>query len=273
MSSLRIRIVDAFTDRPFTGNQAAVLRLDQVSEPPPDRWLSSLAAEMNLAETAFVLPPDPDSGADFGLRWFTPTIEVALCGHATLASAHCLFADGLAGPVRFATRSGVLTVQRLADGTLAMDFPAQPPEPIEPPDGLLKALGVDPVWVGWGGTDYLVEVADAQTVRNLKPDLATLATLPARGVIVTAGSDVPEADFVSRFFGPATGVPEDSVTGSAHTVLGPYWAPRVGLSELTGLQVSARTGLVGVRLAGDRVLLIGRAVTVLDGQLDPAVLA
>jgi len=199
--------------------------------------------------------------------------EVALCGHATLASAHCLFADGIAGPVRFATRSGVLTVQGLADGTLAMDFPAQPPEPIEPPEGLLKALGVEPVWVGWGGTDYLVEVADAQTVRNLNPDLATIATLPARGVMVTAGSDVPEADFVSRFFGPAIGVPEDSVTGSAHTVLGPYWAPRIGLSELTGLQVSARTGLVGVRLAGDRVLLIGRAVTVLDGQLNPAVLA
>jgi PhzF family phenazine biosynthesis protein len=271
VTTLRLRTVDAFTDRAFAGNPAAVLRLDQLSELPPDRWLAALAAEMNLAETAFVLPAAPDSGADFGLRWFSPTVEVDLCGHATLASAHCLFADGVAGPIRFGTRSGILTVQALAGGVLAMDFPAQPPQQIEPPDGLIEALRVEPVWVGRGGSDYLVEVADARTVRGLAPDLAVIGRLPARGVMVTAPSDVPGADFVSRFFAPATGVPEDAVTGSAHTVLGPYWAPRVGRTELTGLQLSARTGLVGVKLAGDRVVLTGRAVTVLDGQLSAGV--
>jgi predicted PhzF superfamily epimerase YddE/YHI9 len=280
VTTLRLRTVDAFTDRPFAGNPAGVLRLDGLRldrlrldggrEQPPDSWLAALAAELNLSETAFVLPGDPAAGIDFGLRWFSPVVEVDLCGHGTLASAHCLFADGVTGPIRFGTRSGVLTVQALPDGSLGMDFPAQPAVEIQPPDGLIEALRVEPRWVGWGGTDYLVEVAEARTVRELAPDLAMLARLPARGVMVTAASDVPEADFVSRFFGPAVGVPEDPVTGSAHTVLGPYWAPRIGRDELVGMQVSRRGGTVGVRLAGDRVLLSGRAVTVLDGQLAPS---
>ncbi|MGI8667841.1 MAG: PhzF family phenazine biosynthesis protein [Jatrophihabitans sp.] len=264
---MRLRTVDAFTDRAFGGNPAGVIRLDGLPEPPPERWLAALAAEINLAETAFVAATD-HGAADFGLRWFTPTVEVDLCGHATLAAAHCLFADGLQGPLRFATRSGVLTVTALPDGSRCMDFPAGPATRIVAPPGLAGILGAEPVWVGLGGTnDYLVELADAATVRSLAPDLARLARLPVRGVMVTAASDVPEADFVSRFFGPAVGVAEDPVTGSAHTVLGPYWASRSGRDELVGLQVSPRTGLVGVRLVGDRVLLSGRAVTVLDARL------
>ncbi|MEO6703196.1 MAG: PhzF family phenazine biosynthesis protein [Jatrophihabitantaceae bacterium] len=267
---MRLRTVDAFTDRPFTGNPAGVLRLDQLdslTEQPPDSWLAALAAEVNLSETAFVLPAEAGTEADFGLRWFSPTVEVDLCGHGTLATAHCLFADGVAGPIRFSTRSGILTVQALADGSLAMDFPAQPPSEISPPDGLLEAIGAPARWVGWGGTDYLVEVADAATVRALAPDLVRIAALPARGVMVTAGSDEPGADFVSRFFGPAVGVAEDPVTGSAHTVLGPYWGQRLGKDELVGRQLSRRGGTVSVRLLGDRVLLSGWAVIVSDGQL------
>ncbi len=267
MSSLRVRTVDAFTSRPFTGNPAGVVRLDGLLTQPPDGWCAAVAAELNLAETAFVSSTET-AGADFGLRWFTPAVEVELCGHATLAAAHCLFADGVIGPIRFATRSGILTVTALPDGSRSMDFPANPAEPIEPPDGLADALGAEPVWVGRAGTgDYLVELADAATVRGLRPDLAGLARFPVRGVVVTAASDVPEADFVSRFFGPAVGVPEDPVTGSAHTALAPYWSSRMGKTELLGLQVSARSGLVGVRLAGDRVALNGHAVVMLDAQL------
>lgn len=267
MNTLRLRTVDAFASRPFTGNPAGVLRLDELATQPPDSWQAAVAAELNLAETAFVSATEV-VGADFGLRWFTPTVEVDLCGHATLAAAHCLFVDGVIGPIRFATRSGILTVSALPDGSRSMDFPANPAERIEPPEGLVEALGAEPVWVGLGGTnDYLVELADAATVRALSPDLAAIARFPVRGVVVTAASDVAEADFVSRFFGPAVGVPEDPVTGSAHTALGPYWASRTGRTELVGLQASARSGLVGVRLLGDRVALSGRAVVVLDAQL------
>jgi PhzF family phenazine biosynthesis protein len=265
MNTPRLRTVDAFTDRPFGGNPAGVVLLEQAPSP---EWMTALAAELRYSETAFVIAADvPD--ADYRLRWFTPTVEVDLCGHATLAAAHCLFADGVASPIRFATRSGVLTVSTLGDGLLQMDFPACPPEAVQAPDGLADTLGAEPLWVGRGGTDdLLVELADARTVRELTPDLAAVAALGGRGVIVTAAADgTGDHDFVSRLFAPLVGVPEDPVTGSAHTVLGPYWAAKLGKNELTGRQVSARSGVVGVRLAGDRVLLTGRAVTVLDGHL------
>jgi PhzF family phenazine biosynthesis protein len=280
---IRVRTVDAFTDQVFGGNPAGVIRLDEPPAPSgghSDAWCARVAAELNLSETAFILATDTED-ADFGLRWFTPAVEVDLCGHATLASAHVLFADGLASPIRFSTRSGILTVSRQSDGSIAMDFPAQPPTKVDTPPELAAALGTAIGWCGIGGGDYLVELTDEAAVRAVQPDLAALARLPVRGVIVTALSDVPGsddsvarrrqtaggADFVSRFFGPAVGVPEDPVTGSAHTVLGPYWSAKLGRTELTGLQVSARTGLVGVKVEGDRVELTGRAVTVIDGML------
>lgn len=275
MTNLRLRTVDAFADRAFTGNPAGVLRLD--GRPPvPESWLAAIAAELNLAETAFVLDAGEAqaAGADFGLRWFTPAVEVDLCGHATLAAAHCLFGDGVASPVRFATRSGVLAVALLPDGSLELDFPSRPAQPIEPPAGLLAALGLDlahTVWVGRGGTDdLLVEVRDAGIVGDLAPDSAALARLRCRGVIVTAASDLAGVDFVSRFFAPAVGVAEDPVTGSAHTVLAPYWQHKLGRAELVGRQLSARSGSVGVRVLGERVALRGRAVTILDGSLSAA---
>lgn len=274
MTTVRLRIVDAFADRAFTGNPAAIIRLDDRNphQLPHEDWFRALAVELNTPATGFVLPAG-DAPADFRLRWFTPSVELELCGHATLASAHCLFDDGLAGPIRFATRSGVLSARRQDDGAVVLEFPAQPASRIEPPDGLATALGAEPVWVGEGGGKYLVELVDAATVRQLQPDIPALLDLPISAVVVTAGSDLPEADFVSRCFAPALGNPEDPVTGSAHTVLGPFWAARLGRDQLTGLQLSRRTGLVGVRLVADRAELTGRAVVVLDGQLGPAVLA
>jgi PhzF family phenazine biosynthesis protein len=268
MNTPRLRIVDAFIDRPFGGNPAGVVLLDRAPSP---QWMTALAAELGYSETAFVIAAEL-ADADYRLCWFTPAVEVDLCGHATLAAAHCLFADGVASPIRFATRSGVLTVATRTDGSLEMDFPACPPVAVQTPDGLAETLGAEPLWVGRGGTDdLLVELADARTVRELTPDLEAVAALGGRGVIVTAAADgAGDHDFVSRLFAPVIGVPEDPVTGSAHTVLGPYWAAKLGKSELTGWQVSARSGVVGVQLAGDRVLLTGRAVTVLDGYLTDA---
>ena len=267
MTELRLRTVDAFTDRAFSGNPAAVVVLD---ETPPDGWMSALAREMNLSETAFVIREVlPD--ADFRLRWFTPMMEVDLCGHATLASAHCLLEDGVIGPIRFATRSGVLIVSRQADGSLSMDFPAAPAAEVDAVPGMAEALGAAVKWTGRsrGGIDFLLGLlADELTVRELSPDLAGVAGLDASGVIVTASADTgrPYA-FVSRVFAPNAGIPEDPVTGSSHAVLSPFWSERLGLTALVGLQVSARSGLVGVELRGDRVAVSGRAVTVLDGVL------
>jgi PhzF family phenazine biosynthesis protein len=265
--------VDGFTDRAFAGNPAAVLRLDDRDPDrlPDETWYQRMAAELNMPATGFVLPADgPD--ADFRLRWFTASVELELCGHATLASSRCLFDDGVAGPIRFRTRTGVHTVREDPSGAVVLDFPAQPAKQIEVPDGLAEALGgAEPIWVGEGGGDYLVELADAAVVRRLRPNLDLIARYPVRGVIVTATSDVPDADFVSRFFPPSVGIAEDSVTGSAHTVLAPFWAERLGTDELIGLQVSRRTGRVGIRLAGDRTELSGNAVVVLDGRLTAAV--
>jgi PhzF family phenazine biosynthesis protein len=230
---------------------------------------------MKHAETAFARPSDA-ADADWDLRWFTPTVEAELCGHATLATTHAMAADGLAdGKVRFSTRSGILTAEVAPDGAITLDFPAAPPIAAEPPEGLADALGVEPVAVYRTGSlgDLLSVLPDEKAVRAITPDLAAVAQLSTReeirGLIVTAAAEDPEAgyDFVSRFFAPAYGIPEDPVTGSAHTVLAPYWAGRLGRDHLVGFQASARGGLLHVVPDGDRVLLTGRAVTVLDGTL------
>jgi len=269
VTGVRLRTVDAFAERPFTGNPAAILVLD---ETPPDDWMAAVARETNLSDTGFVIREDvPD--ADFRLRWFTPTVEIDLCGHATLASAHCLFEDGYDGPIRFATRSGILTVERQADGSLAMDFPAWLSTEHEPArDAVADAIGahVESTALTTNGAFLLALMPDEAVVRDLHPDLDAVAMLSASvGLIPTAQAD-PEAvyDFVSRVFAPQAGIPEDPVTGSAHTALAPYWAARLGRTTMTGLQVSPRSGLVGVELHGDRVTVTGRAVTVFDGALN-----
>jgi len=268
--------VDAFAAKRFGGNPAAVCVL--VAEPDAT-WMADIAREMNLSETAFVFPVEPDC-ADHGafrLRWFTPSVEVALCGHATLASAHVLWEEGRLAPhvsARFYTKSGLLTCTRIGHW-IEMDFPATFVEPAEPPEQLTEALfaqaGPAAIrFVGRSKFDYLVEVADEATVRALKPNHQLLRQLPVRGVIVTApaeAADAHEYDFVSRFFAPGSGVDEDPVTGSAHCALAPYWLPRFGKHEMTGYQASPRGGIVKVRPVEDRVFLSGQAVTVLRGEL------
>jgi PhzF family phenazine biosynthesis protein len=266
LAGVRLRMVDSFTDRPFTGNPAAVVVLD---ETPPDEWMAAVARETSVPDTAFVIrEAAPD--ADFRLRWFTPTVEVDLCGHATLASAHCLFEDRAGGSIRFATRSGVLTVSRREDGSIAMDFPAWPPAQFDAVDATAGALGVDVTWTGRTDNEVflLALVADEASVRGLTPDLAAVGGLDAGAVVVTAPADSGRGyDFVSRVFAPNLGIPEDPVTGSAHTVVGPFWAERLGRTSLVGLQASSRPGQVGVEMNGDRVTLTGRAITVFDGAL------
>jgi PhzF family phenazine biosynthesis protein len=275
---MRIRIIDAFTDRPFAGNPAAVCLLDGDAW-PDEGWMRRVAAEMNLSETAFAHPLPAGAGADWALRWFTPTVEANLCGHATLATAHALHGDGATdGTVRFGSRSGVLVAHAHQDGSITLDFPAAPAAEAPVPDGLADALGATPeAACGTGALgDLLVVLADEATVRALTPDVTALAGLAdrdgVRGFIVTAAASDPRRgyDFVSRFFAPAQGIPEDPVTGSAHTALAPYWSARLGRDALTGLQASARTGLVRTAVHGDRVHLTGRAVTVLDGTLQHA---
>ncbi|MEX2673183.1 MAG: PhzF family phenazine biosynthesis protein [Phycisphaeraceae bacterium] len=288
---MKIYQVDAFTDRPFTGNPAAVVLLEQEADAA---WMQQVAAEMNLSETAFVTFPPPlpppvspqhhtkppyntIGNKVGGLRWFTPAVEVNLCGHATLAAAHVLWEAGWlerTEPARFETRSGTLTARLRADGWIELDFPAGPAAALDADD--VRALGFDAqtmlnceaVHVGRSAEDLLVEVADAQTVQTLKPDFARLAELPVRGIAVTApASTETEADFVSRFFAPAVGIDEDPVTGSAHCMLGPWWADRLGRAGLVGHQLSQRGGTVRVNVKGDRVELAGRAVTVFEGEL------
>lgn len=272
VATMRMLVVDAFTSRPFAGNPAGVCLLDGPADPG---WMQRVAAEMRHSETAFVRPLEGDPEAGFELRWFTPFMEVALCGHATLASAHALYATGTVAPgaeIRFRTlRSGVLTITRAAGGELSMDFPAQPAAPVETPDGLAEALGLTVLGTGRNAQDdLLVEVADEAAVRGAAPDIAAVARIDACGVIVTAAAADPGAghDFVSRFFGAkALGGKEDPVTGSAHCALAPFWAARLGRDTLTGYQASERGGHVRVDLRGDRVILSGTAVTVLDGTL------
>jgi predicted PhzF superfamily epimerase YddE/YHI9 len=253
--------VDAFTDRPFAGNPAAVCLLPAWRE---DGWLQAVAREMNLSETAFLV----ERPGHHDLRWFSPTVEVALCGHATLASAHVLWQQGLttADEIRFSTRSGVLTAVRRG-GDIELDFPLKPAEDCEAPPGLAEALGASPRYVGRNNLDYLVEVDSEAVLRGLAPDFRRLGAVPARGVIVTSRSADPRFDFVSRFFAPAAGIDEDPVTGSAHCCLGDFWRKRLGRSEFLAYQASARGGMVKVRVAKDRAFLGGTAVTVARGQL------
>ncbi len=259
---LPITQVDAFTGAPFGGNPAAVCILP---EPRPAAWMQAVASEMNLSETAFLHREE----RGYNLRWFTPKVEVELCGHATLASAHVLWESGALGldeQACFTTCSGLLTATRRGDW-IEMDFPARPARPVAAPIGLAPALGTQPRYVGQNVFDYLVEVESEDALRALRPDFGALAALPVRGVIVTARAATEEYDFVSRFFAPAVGVDEDPVTGSAHCCLAPFWAARLGKEELVGRQISERGGIVRVRLVDDRVLLGGQAVTVLHGEL------
>ena len=261
MSRDRCWQVDAFADRPFAGNPAAVCWLE---EPAEQAWMQALAAEMNLSETAFARRV----GDDYELRWFTPIVEVDLCGHATLATAHALWTSGIAADetLRFHTRSGVLSCRR-AEDWIELDFPATPARASSPSPALLAGLGVEPMFVGDSRFYVLVEVESAEIVRSLKPDFVKLGQAPTLGVIVTARSDDPRYDFISRFFAPALGVNEDPVCGSAHCVLAPYWAEKLGKTQLSAYQASARGGVLRLRLGGDRVALGGQAVTVWEGEL------
>jgi PhzF family phenazine biosynthesis protein len=278
---MRIRVIDAFTDRPFAGNPAAVCLLDGPGW-PDEAWMQRVAGEMNLSETAFAHPlpasanarTDASADADWSLRWFTPTVEVDLCGHATLATAFALHADrGGAGTVRFRSRSGVLVTHSHDDGSVTLDFPLAEVSEVPPPEWVAPALGVDRCATYRTGSlgDLLVVLPDEQAVRDLVPDLAAVERAcrrdGLRGIIVTAPASGTGYDFVSRFFAPVVGVDEDPVTGSAHTALAPYWSARLGPDRLTGRQVSARGGLVHTEVRGDRAHLTGRAVTVLDGTL------
>jgi len=261
--AIPIVTVDAFTNQLFAGNPAAVCMLP---EPRPDEWLRHLAREMNLSATAFLVRRDDE----FDLRWLTPTVEIDLCGHATLASAHVLWEEGhlpRATQARFHTRSGLLTAERHGEW-IELDFPVQRGVPAEPLPSLLSGLGITAATaVMKNRLDYLVEVESEEELRAVKPNHTLLRQIPVRGVIVTARSDSPSFDFMSRFFAPASGIDEDPVTGSAHTALGPYWGAKLGKSEMTAYQASARGGIVRLRLAGDRIVLGGQAVTVTRATL------
>ena len=264
MKLIPVVTVDAFTDQPFGGNPAAVCVL---RAPAPEPWMRSVAAEMNLSETAFLWP----EGEGYHLRWFTPRVEVALCGHATLASAHVLWETGQLRPdesAHFYTRSGQLTCHR--DGAwIEMNFPSRSAAEVPPPPGLLDALGLDPheaEFVGLSQYDYLIQTVSVDVVKQLRPNFSALKSLNIRGIIVTAAGNTP-FDFTSRFFAPGAGIDEDPVTGSAHCTLAPFWAPRLGLTTLLAWQASERGGVVGVEVRGDRVILRGQAITMMTAQL------
>ncbi len=254
--TLPLAIVDAFTSEAFSGNQAAVCVM---LGPRDASWMQKVASEMNFAETAFL---NPHGHGEFELRWFSPAVEIDLCGHATLASAHVLWETGRLArdtEARFHTRSGLLTANQRGDW-IELDFPATPAEPVAAPLGLLEALGTTAAYVGKSKFDYLVELDSEAAVRNLEPDFARLGAIPARGVMLTV-------DFVSRFFGPAVGIDEDPATGSAHCCLAPFWSERLAKTAFSAHQLSKRGAVLEVELKGDRVLLRGHAVTVLRGEL------
>lgn len=265
---MKIYQVDAFTDRPFKGNPAAVCIL---TEEKDDGWMQNVAGEMNLSETAFLLP---QKNGYYNLRWFTPTDEVDLCGHATLSSAHILWERGYIKKdqiAKFETKSGFLSAE-LKNNWIELNFPAEPANQeqlSDLPAELLNSLGItNPRYVGKNRLDYLIEVQSANKLKSLKPDFASLGSfLSFRGVIVTCCSDSSQYDFLSRYFAPGVGIDEDPVTGSAHCCLGPYWKEKLNKSELIGYQASKRGGIVKVTLKDDRVYLKGQAVTVLTGEL------
>jgi predicted PhzF superfamily epimerase YddE/YHI9 len=263
MKSQPLYQVDAFAEQPFSGNPAGVMPLDEF---PDDRRLQAIAAQMNLAETAFVVP----RGDAFDLRWFTPTVEVDLCGHATLATAFVLWETGRlprSQTARFHTRSGWLSAEPTADQAVSLDFPALPVSPAAPPAELLAAFDFQPTFVGFSKFDYLLEAPAAADVRAARADLSKVARLDKRGVIITARGDDPKFDCVSRFFAPAVGVDEDPATGSAHCSLGPYWSAKLGRATLRCFQASPRGGFLTVQVAGSRVHLIGRAILIWRGEL------
>ncbi len=262
--SLSIIQVDAFTDKAFSGNPAAVCLLAQ-PQAQDEGWMQNVASEMNLSETAFLYR----QADGFNLRWFTPAAEVELCGHATLASAHVLWEMGHLPPqeqARFHTLSGLLTAERQGDW-IELDFPATPESPAEAPPGLATALGVEPKYIGKNQFDYLVEVESEEIVRAMQPNFSLLQSVSCRGVVVTSRASSKGYDFVSRFFAPQVGINEDPVTGSAHCCLGPFWGARLEKKKFTAYQASPRGGVVRVRLDGRRVHLGGQAVTVLRGEL------
>jgi PhzF family phenazine biosynthesis protein len=259
---VRIVQADAFTDEPFRGNPAAVMLLPK---PTSETWMQNVAREMNLSETAFLVR----RAEGFDLRWFTPAAEVDLCGHATLASAHVLWETGELArteTARFHTKSGVLTAD-CNDPWIEMDFPAEAESECDAPDELLRGLGVDTLYVGRNRLDFLAEIESEEALRAVKPDFSSLRTLGTRGAMITARASTPGFDFVSRYFAPSFGVDEDPVTGSTHCCLAPYWAKRLGKDDMVGSQASERGGVVRVGVKGDRVILGGKAVTVLVGEL------
>ncbi len=260
--------VDSFTEEAFLGNPAGVCVLDKAAD---ETWMQNVAMEMNLSETAFLYKVEEGEGGEEGydLRWFTPAVEVEMCGHATLASAHILWTEGYEPKdteLCFHTLSGILKARKQGEW-IELDFPQQPETRVDAPPGLLEALRIEPVHIGKNKFDYFVEVESEKIVRNLRPNIAMLKEFKVRGVIVTARSDSGEYDFVSRFFAPGAGIDEDPVTGSAHCCLAPYWSKKLGTDEMVGFQASARGGTVKVKLAGNRVLLGGKAVTVFKGEL------
>lgn len=264
---MKIYQVDAFTDRRFAGNPAAVCLLEQAGD---ESWMRQVAREMNLSETAFL----HREGDRFRLRWFTPTVEVDLCGHATLASAHILWETGALPPDRtaqFTTCSGALAARR-KDDWIELDFPVEAPTAASPPAGLTATLGVEPLWIGRNRLDWLVEIASEGDLRRLDPDFRALKAVPLggeveRGVIVTTRATSPGFDFISRYFAPAAGIDEDPVTGSTHCCLGPFWGERLAKSVLIAYQASERGGTLRLRLDGERIFISGQAVTILRGEL------
>jgi PhzF family phenazine biosynthesis protein len=260
--AIEIYQADTFTEVPFGGNPAGVCLLPG---PADEEWMQKVAREMNVSETAFLYGVK----GGYNLRWFTPTVEVEICGHATLASAHILWEAGRAprsGVIEFHTMSGVLTAE-MNGGMIELDFPSEPAGDAAAPQALTESLGVKPLYVGKNRFDYLVEVGSEKEVRALSPDFALLGTIQVRGVMVTASSDDAKYDFVARFFGPASGINEDPATGSAYCCLGPYWEKKLGKSEFLAYQASERGGVIGVRVMGERVKLLGKAVTVFKGVM------
>ncbi|MFE4429128.1 PhzF family phenazine biosynthesis protein [Peribacillus butanolivorans] len=260
---MELTIINTFTDQPFRGNPAAVCFF---SEEKNTEWMQQIAKETNLPVTAFIINLHKN---ECSLRWFTPSIEIPICGHGTLASSFFLWGKGYAQknkPIVYQTKSGVLT-SKLVDGMVQLEFPSLIEKEAIAPDLLIKALGVVPTYVGQNKWDYLIEVQSEEIVRNLNPDIDLIAQLPIRGIIVTSQSDSSEYDFVSRFFSPAQGLNEDYVTGSAHCCLGPYWKSKLGKNIFQAYQASERGGVIKVEVVEDIVKLSGNAVTIFEGNL------